>query len=89
MKNLLTITYLSRSMEEGCPVFFNLTDKTTRRTKRREIGRADKDQLRMWLQKISLSRKQIKVRSSASVRAGVWLKDMPMAMEFEIEDLMK
>lgn len=87
--HLLKITYLSRSMEEGCPVFFNLTDKTTQQTKRTEIGRADKDQLRMWLQKISLSRKQIKVRSSPSVRGEVWLKGMPMAMEFEIEDLMK
>jgi len=70
-------------------VFFNLTDKTTQQTKRTEIGRADKDQLYMWLQKISLLRKQVKVRSSASVRAGVWLKDMPMAMEFEIDTLMK
>lgn len=87
--HLLRITYLSRSMEEGCPVFFNLTDKTTQQTKRTEIGRAEKDQLRMWLQKISLTRKQIKIKSSSSVRGEVWLKGMPKAMEFEIEDLMK
>jgi hypothetical protein len=89
-KNLiLTITYYSKSMEEKCPVFFNLTDKNSNVTKRIEIGKAENNQIHMWLQKITLTNKLIKVKSSESVRADVWLKDLPRKMEFEVAEIMK
>lgn len=85
----LTITYLSRSMEEECPIFFNLTDKAKNITKRHQIGKADNLQFRLWLQKITLNKKKIKVKSSDSIRGQVWLKGKPTTLEFEISELMK
>lgn len=85
----LTITYLSRSMEEQCPIYFNLLDKKTNRTNKIQIGRADNFQIYFWLQKISLTRNKIKVKSSGSIEANVYLKDKPRTMEFEIEDIMR
>ncbi|SHE45788.1 hypothetical protein SAMN04488522_101251 [Pedobacter caeni] len=85
----LNITYFSRSMEEECPVFFNLTDKSQNLTKRHQIGKARNSQLRLWLQKITLSNKKIKIQSSDSVRGQVWLKGKSSVLEFEIAELMK
>lgn len=85
----LTITYFSRSMEDECPVFFNLTDKTRNITKRHQIGKADHSQLHLWLQKVTIFKKQIKVKSSDSIRGQVWLKGKPTELEFEIEKLME
>jgi hypothetical protein len=84
----LTITYFSRSMEDECPVFFNLTDKTKNITKRHQIGKADKSQLHLWLQKVTLSKKTIKVKSSDSIRGKVWLKGKPTELEFDISNFM-
>jgi len=89
-KNLmLTITYYSKSMEEKCPVFFNLTDKNTNVTKRIEIGKAENSQIYMWLQKVTLTNKLIKVKSSESARADIWLKDLPRKMQFEVKEIME
>jgi len=88
-KFTLTITYYSKSMEEKCPIFFNLTDKNTKVTKRIEIGKAENAQIHMWLQKITVTNKLIKVISSQSIRADVWLKDLPRKMEFEIAEILK
>lgn len=85
----LVITYFSRSMEDECPVFFNITDKTKDITRRHEIGKADNSQLFLWLQKITLTNKKIKIKSSDSIRGQVWLKGKPTELEFEIAELLK
>lgn len=84
----LIITYFSKSMEEKCPIFFNLTDKRTNLTKRIEIGKADNSQIHLWLQKVTLTNDLIKVKSSGSVKADVWLKGLPREMKFEIGEIM-
>jgi len=84
----LTITYLSRSMEERCPIFFSLLDKKTNRTNKIQIGRADNFQIYFWLQKVSLTRNKIKVKSSGSTEADVSLRDKPRTMEFDIDEIM-
>ncbi|CAN5690010.1 hypothetical protein BH10BAC2_BH10BAC2_04250 [soil metagenome] len=88
-KYVLVITYFSRSMEEECPIFFNLTDKSSDQTKRIQIGSADNDQIYLWLQKVTLTNKLIKVKSSNSIRGQVCLKGKPLIIEFEIDKLMK
>jgi hypothetical protein len=85
---VLTITYLSRSMEEECPVFFKVLDKKTGRSNKIEIGRADNSQIYFWLQKVTLTKDRIKVKSSDSIEAGVWLRDKPRTMEFPIEGIL-
>ncbi len=85
----LVITYFSRSMEEECPIFFNLTDKTKNITKRHHIGKAENSQLFLWLQKVTLNNKKIKIKSSDSIRGDVWLKDKPKTLEFDIAELMQ
>lgn len=85
----LQITYLSRNAEEECPIFLNLTDKTKNVTKCKKIGTADKYQIYLWLQKITLTKKQIKVKSSSTSHAKVWLQNKPDNMIFDIEELMK
>lgn len=85
---ILTISYHSRSMEEQCPIFFDVYDKKTKYSSKVEIGRADNSQIYFWLQKVTLSKNKIKVKSSGSIEAGVWLKDKPQAMEFDIEEIM-
>ncbi len=84
----LIISYFAKSNEEECPVFFRLTDKTTNKTNKIQIGKAMDIQLHMWLQKVTLTSKQIKVKSSNSARAGVWLKDKVRTMEFNIADIL-
>lgn len=86
--HVLTITYLSRSMEEECPIFFSILDKKTKHSRRIEIGRADNSQIYFWLQKVSLTKDKIKVKSSGSIEADVWLKDKPRTMEFDIGEIM-
>jgi hypothetical protein len=75
-------------MEEQCPIFFSLLDKKTNRTNKIQIGRADNFQIYFWLQKISLTRNKIKVKSSGSIEADVSLRDKPRSMEFDIEEIM-
>ena len=84
----LTITYLSRSMEEQCPIFFNVLDKKTRHSNRMEIGRADNSQIYFWLQKVTLTKDTIKVKSSGSIQANVCLGDKPRTMEFNIREIL-
>jgi hypothetical protein len=79
----LSITYFSRSMEDGCPVFLNITDKATQRTKRQQIGKADKRQLPLWLHKIILHNKKIRIEPSKTVLGQNWLKEKQI--EFEID----
>lgn len=86
--HVLTITYLSRSMEEQCPIFFSILDKKTKHSSRIEIGRADNSQICFWLQKVSLTKDKIKVKSSGSIEADVWLNDKPRTMEFDIGEIM-
>ncbi|MBL0080548.1 MAG: hypothetical protein IPP53_16035 [Bacteroidetes bacterium] len=85
----LVITYFSRSIEDECPVFFNLTDKTKNITKRHQIGKANNLQLFLWLQKITLNNKKIKIKSSNSIQGQICLKDKPTLLEFDIAELMK
>jgi hypothetical protein len=85
---VLTITYLSRSMEEQCPIFFNVLDKKTRHSSRIEIGRADNSQIYFWLQKVTLTKDKIKVKSSGSIEANVYLGDKPRTMEFDIQAIL-
>ncbi|SHG97575.1 hypothetical protein SAMN04488109_2711 [Chryseolinea serpens] len=87
-RHTLRITYLSRSMEEECPIFFQLTDKQTSQSNKIQIGRADNSQIYFWLQKVTLTKDKIKIRSSSSVTANVWLKDKPREMEFRIADML-
>lgn len=87
-KYQLKITYLSRSMEEECPVFFHLYEKETGRNKKTQIGKADISQIYLWLQKVTLTNKVIRIRSSEAVRSQVWLRDKPRKMEFEISKLL-
>lgn len=85
----LRITYFSKSLEEENPIFINLTEKSTGKTIKKEIGRINNFDLYLWLQKITLTNKQIRIKSSDSIRASVWLKDKTRSMEFEIKDLLK
>lgn len=85
----MVVTYFSRSMEEECPIYFNLTDKVKNITKRHQVGKAINLQLFLWFQKIILNNKKIKIKSSNSVLAQVWLYEKPTALEFDIEELMK
>lgn len=87
-KYTLQVTYLSRNMEEKCPVFFSITDKESGKTVKKQVGKADNTQLPMWLQKITLTNKLVKIKSSGSVAAGVWLGQKAKAMELDIESLM-
>lgn len=82
----LCVSYITDPFEKGSPVYFTLNDKTTGRSARAEIGRANHFQLPFWLQTISLTRNKIKIKSSQSVAACVFLKDKPQIMEFDIED---
>jgi len=86
--HVLTVTYLSRSTEEQCPIFFNVLDKKTRHANRIEIGRADNSQIYFWLQKVTLTKDKIKVKSSGSIEANVYLGDKPRTMEFDIQAIL-
>ena len=88
-KYQLVITYLARSMEEKCPIFFTLTEKLTNKSKKVEIGRADNSQIHYWLQNVTLTKNQIKIKSSDSIAANVYLDDKPKAMEFSIDEFLK
>lgn len=86
---ILTITYFSRSMEEQCPIYFHVKDKKTNRSNKIQIGKATNDQIYLWLQKVMLGKDKIKVRSSTSIAANVYLKGKPRTMEIIIADIIK
>jgi hypothetical protein len=86
--HVLTITYFSRSMEEQCPVFFNVMDKKTKKSNSIEIGRADNSQIYFWLQKVTLTKDKIKIKSSGSIEANVYLQDKPRTMEYSITEIL-
>ena len=71
-------------MEEGSPVFLNITNKATQQIKRIEIGRIDYYKLHLWLQKITMTQKKITIKSSDSIRGQVWLKGNQTFMEFDL-----
>jgi len=85
----LEITYFSKSREEKCPIYFNITDKNTNQSNRLKIGEVEKEQIHMWMQKITMTKKVIKIKSSNSVKADVWLKDLPRKMEFNISEIIE
>ncbi|MEO6630126.1 MAG: hypothetical protein ABIN13_00350 [Mucilaginibacter sp.] len=87
-KHKLTISYLSKSMEEQCPIYFTLLEKSSGNNNRVQIGRADNHQIHFWLQKVTITATQIKVKSSDSIAADVYLKGKPRSMEFNIKDLL-
>jgi len=84
----LRISYLSGSMEDECPIFFTLTEKSSNNTRKVLIGKADIFQIGFWLQKISLTKTHIKIKSSDTIAAQVWLKDKPRNMEFSINEIL-
>lgn len=85
----LKITYFSKSWEEECPIYFSVVEKSTGRSGKIQIGRARNSQIYLWLQKIAISGKTIKIKSSSSITAEVWLENKPKYMEFNIEDILK
>ena len=80
----LKITYFPKTLEEGSPVFLNITNKATQQIKRIEIGRIDYYKLHLWLQKITMTQKKITIKSSDSIRGQVWLKGNQTFMEFDL-----
>jgi hypothetical protein len=79
----LEVTYMSRDREQESPIYFNLTDKVTNKSCKKEIGRAKNEQIYYWLQKITLTKKSIKVQSGNSPMANAWLKEKPRLLEFD------
>lgn len=85
--HVLTISYLCKSIEEGSPVFFNLMNKTSLAQKKVQVGTARIDQIPLWIQKVELTKSTIRVFSSDSIRADVYLKGKTRSLELEIETL--
>jgi hypothetical protein len=86
--HVLTFTYFTDTLENGWPLYLNLTNKNSRQGCRYLMGRVDVFQLHTWLQKISLTNTHIKIKSSISIAADVYLKKMPRTMEFDIKKLL-
>jgi hypothetical protein len=84
----LVISYLSRSMEEQCPIYLEITEKTSNKNKKIQIGLADNYQIYYWLQKVTMTNTLIKIKSSDSIAADVYLKDKVRSMEFNIKSLL-
>ncbi|SEO85162.1 hypothetical protein SAMN05428947_104337 [Mucilaginibacter sp. OK283] len=84
----LIVSYFSRSMEEESPIYFTVLDKTSGKSGKVQIGKAENSQIYLWLQKITLSGSQIKVKSSNSITADVYLKNKLRSMEFNIKDIL-
>lgn len=87
-KYRLKVSYFSRSMEEESPIYFTVLDKISNKSKKIQIGKAENSQIYLWLQKITLSGSQIKVKSSNSIAADVYLKNKVRSMEFNIKDIL-
>jgi len=82
------ITYFSRSMEDGNPVYLNIVEKSTGRSGKIQIGKAGKDQLYFWVSKLSLNSNQVKIKArKSSVKTDLYLKDKTRDMEFNIKEL--
>jgi len=87
-RHKLKVSYFSRSMEEESPIYFTVLDKTSGKSRKIQIGKAENSQIYLWLQKITLSGNQIKVKSSNSIAADVYLKNKARSMEFNIKDIL-
>jgi hypothetical protein len=84
----LRFTYFTDSLENGWPLYLNLTEKHTKRSCRHFMERVNDLQLPLWLQKISLTNTHLKIKSSTSIAADVYLQNLPRTMEFDIKKLL-
>ncbi len=84
----LVISYLSKSMEEECPIYFSLTEKSSNNYRKVQIGRAEHSVIYYWLQKVILTKTQIKIKSSSSAAADVYLENKARNMTYEIKELL-
>ncbi|MGN6640804.1 MAG: hypothetical protein ACTHJ8_17970 [Mucilaginibacter sp.] len=85
---LTTVTYFSRSMEEGNPIFLNIKEKSTGKSGRIQIGIAEKNQLYFWISKLTLNKSHVKIKArSLSAKADLYLMDKPRSMEFSIKKI--
>jgi len=82
------ITYFSRSMEDGNPVYLNIIEKSTGRSGKIQIGEAEKDQLYFWISKLTLNNTHVKIKArNPSMKTEFYLKDKPGTMEFSIKEI--
>ena len=83
------ITYFSRSLEGGNPIYLTVTDKSSGRSEKKQIGEAEKDQLYFWISKLTINNTSVKIKArSPSARADWHLKDKPRSMEFIIKEIL-
>ncbi|HVS90757.1 MAG TPA: hypothetical protein VHE59_01910 [Mucilaginibacter sp.] len=83
------VTYFSRSMEEGNPIYLTVNEKSSGRFGRKQIGTAEKEQLYFWISKLTLNTTSVKIKAKGpSDRADWHLKDKPRSMEFSIEEIL-
>lgn len=87
--HVLTISYLSGTKEEQCPVYFKVLDKKTNHSNRVEIGRAANHQIYFWLQKVTLTRDKVKIKPSNSIEAGVSLGKKTIITEYSLKDILE
>jgi len=86
-KYRLAVTYFSKSLEDGCPLYLNLFEKSSKKSNRIHIGIATKDQIYYWINSITITNKSIKIKSRSSAIADAYLKDKPRSLEFNIKEI--
>jgi hypothetical protein len=85
---ILKVTYISKSMEEESPIYLTLFEKVSNNHCKVQIGRVENSVIYYWLQKITLTKTQIKIKSSNSAAADVYLENKPRNMTYEIKELL-
>lgn len=85
----LIISYFSGTYENECPIFINIKDKATGKSKRLQIGKAQNYQIYDWLHNVKLTMGMILIKSGDSDRADMNLKNKPRTMEFKIAELLQ
>lgn len=88
-KYILKITYLSRSIEDECPIFLDISERVTSKSNKIQLTKADNTQLGYLLKTIKLTKTSIKIIASNSVNAQVYLKDKPKSIQINIKDILK
>jgi len=83
------VTYFSRSMEDGNPIYLTVIEKSSGRSGKKQIGEAEKDQLHFWISKLTLNNTSVKIKARASSDRTDWhLKDKSRSMEFNIKEIL-
>ncbi len=81
------ISYFAVKWEEGSSVYLSIKEKTSGKQVKKILGKVtDSVELHYWLNKITLTHSMLKIKSSKSFKASLYVKEKPQLLKFKLNE---